>query len=111
MDHKQEPGDRLAQGHPLSSGQSRALEDGCAELSESRRRTCWGSDGAAGQGRKRAGGELLTARGTMEARPFLVTGFSFRLVRSRSRRSRTSQLGLRSISCLHISAPLLTGQE
>ena len=32
-------------------------------------------------------GELLTARGTMEARPFLVTGFSFRLVRSRSRRS------------------------
>lgn len=49
----------------------------------------------------------LTASGTMEARPFLVKGFSFRLVRSRSSRSRTSQLGLRSISCLHISAPLL----
>lgn len=53
---------------------------------------------------------VLTARGTMEARPFLVTGFSFRLVRSRSRRSRTSQLGLRRISCLHISAPLLGGR-
>lgn len=47
----------------------------------------------------------------MEARPFLVTGFSFRLVRSKSRRSRTSQLGLRSISCLHISAPLLEARE
>ena len=62
----------------------------------------WGSDGAVWG--------VLTARGTMEARPLLVTGFSFRLVRSRSRRSRTSQLGLRSISCLHISAPLLGGQ-
>lgn len=105
MDHKEEPRDRSAQATPLLicrvghqklgvlssvGGKERGVLDG-AEMGQV--------------------GHVLTARGTVEALPFLVTGFSFRLSRSRSRRSWISQLGLRRISCLPISAPWLEGHR